>query len=463
MIRYLMMFCLLVTPLTAQTVAVRSDPRIELLTVIFRLAGAEEYDQCQVPAYAAAIDSAFGRYRGHPAIALAKRIREEHGIGFDAVPEFALSLTPPPALAERVPFDSARWSKLDGRWAGEHFLEFERSVRQFARDTRFMEFYSREQALFRAATASLQEVVRDRIHLAWFSGFFGPRVNSAFFAIPGMCNGGANYGPHVDLPGGRTEFYAVIGVSDTTAAGQPLVKSEIAPVIVHEFAHSYVNPLIAKHYAEMEASSAAIYSLVARAMGRQAYNDGRTLLNESLVRAAVVRYRRANEGTAAAEAELREQLGRSFLWIRGLDSTLARYEGARARYPTFDAFMPEVVRFFNDVAATMPDRMRQFDAARPRLIRITPADSAASVDPATATVLLVFNRPMSGGVSFNRVSGRTFPELTTHAWNAAHTELTFGVRLKPGQEYDALITGAGFQSADGVPMAERPWHFRTGP
>ena len=120
-------------------------------------------------------------------------------------------------------------------------------------------------------------------------------------------------------------------------------------------------------------------TVVARAMGRQAYNDGRTLLNESLVRAAVVRYRRANEGAAAAEAELREQFGRSFLWIRGLDSTLARYEGARARYPTIDAFMPEVGRFFNDVAATMPDRMRQFNAARPRLIRITPADSAASV------------------------------------------------------------------------------------
>jgi len=52
---------LLAMPLTAQTVAVRSDPRTELLTVIFRIAGSMEYNQCRVPAYAAAIDSAFGR------------------------------------------------------------------------------------------------------------------------------------------------------------------------------------------------------------------------------------------------------------------------------------------------------------------------------------------------------------------------------------------------------------------
>ena len=160
MIRYLVMFCLLVTPLTAQTVAVRSDPRIELLTVIFRLAGAEEYDQCQVPVYAAAIDSAFGRYRGHPAIALAKRIREEHGIGFDAVPNSHF-LTPPPALAERIPFDSARWSKLD--WTlGPGALPgvFERSVGRAssARDTALHGVLQQGTGhSFRAATASLQK------------------------------------------------------------------------------------------------------------------------------------------------------------------------------------------------------------------------------------------------------------------------------------------------------------------
>jgi len=449
---------------SGQKVSVHADPRIELLTVVFRMAKSFEYDQCLVPAYAAAIDSAFAKYRDHAAVREAIRLRDEQGVGFDAVPRLALSLTDPPALAERPLADSAAGGMFDPGRPGPHYRRFVALLREFVRDTRFMDFYHREDAILRAASNSLERLIQTGLHPEWFTAFYGPRAGSQFIAIPGTCNGGTNYGPHIDLKGGRHEIYAVIGVSDTSPKGLPQLRATTLPVIVHEFAHSFANPFIERHLPEMNTASMTIYAGVHGMMARQAYDNGPTMLKESLVRATVVRYRRANEGAAGAEAEMREQFGRGFIWIRGLDSVLARFEAQRSRYRTFEAFMPEVVAFFNDVASGMPERLRQLDAARPKILSLSPADSAVDVDFATSSLVIRFDRPMSGAYSFSRPSGKgEYPSLGSGAWNDERTALTMGVQLKPGQSYDLRITGTGFQTPDGVPLADRGWHFQTRP
>ena len=43
---------------------------------------------------------------------------------------------------------------------------------------------------------------------------------------------------------------------------------------VHEFAHSYFNALIDKHYSEVAKAGDELYSQTASAMRRQAYGDG---------------------------------------------------------------------------------------------------------------------------------------------------------------------------------------------
>ena len=99
---------------------VRVDSRVELLSIVFRLAGAPEYNGCRLPSYDADITQAFAPYRNHPAIQLARQIRDQHGVGFDAVVGFAVSVTDPPALKQRVPFgdDGAKWQPQSGREVG---------------------------------------------------------------------------------------------------------------------------------------------------------------------------------------------------------------------------------------------------------------------------------------------------------------------------------------------------------
>src|SRR5690606_17139487 len=63
----------------ARMVTVRVDPRVELMSLIFRLAGNPEYSQAKVPAYAAAADEHFAAHHEHAVVKLARELRRRHG------------------------------------------------------------------------------------------------------------------------------------------------------------------------------------------------------------------------------------------------------------------------------------------------------------------------------------------------------------------------------------------------
>jgi hypothetical protein len=205
----------------AQTPTVRVDPRIELTTIVFRLTGAFEYNQCQLPRYAADIDRYFAPFRENAAFESMAQLREAHNIGFDAVPKLAIALTDPPELSERLDVGAGGAGIDDARWAGSHARQFIAALRQFAADTRFGDFFAAHRALYDSTEGRLRTFLGDEVRLPWFTTFFGEPPAARFFAIPGMCNGGANYGPRVQPRSGAEERYAILGMSQSDSGGTP--------------------------------------------------------------------------------------------------------------------------------------------------------------------------------------------------------------------------------------------------
>src|SRR5271169_266924 len=70
------------TPMPHQ-LRVMVDPRVELMSLIFRLAGNGEYNMAKVPIYSADADRQFAAFSNHAVVKLATRLREEHGVSFD--------------------------------------------------------------------------------------------------------------------------------------------------------------------------------------------------------------------------------------------------------------------------------------------------------------------------------------------------------------------------------------------
>ncbi len=444
---------------------VRVDSRVELLSIVFRLAGAPEYNDCRAPSYEADIEKAFARFKDHPAVLLARQLRDKHGVGFDAVVNFAVSIADPPTLTERVPFGLQGSGLADSRWHGPYARTFLRALRRFSTDANFPEFIARHRALYNATERRLETLAREHISAQWYDRFFGEAPDAAFILVPGMCNGTANFGPKVHPTSGREELYAIVGVTQSDTFGVPTFDPELVPIVIHEFAHSFINPFVERHREEFAPAGERLFPYVAEVMQAQAYGDWQAVVDESLVRAVVIRYLRANGEPSNASRQIAEELGLGFIWIEDLDRLLQHYEFERNQFVRFDQFAPPLADFFDEVSRSIEVRLKNFDARRPAIVSISPADSSAGVDPSTTRVVIIFDRPMGDRYSFNYGPGgkSTYPDITSPGFEADRKTFVMQVRLRPSTAYELLLTGRGFRSQEGVPAAQRLIRFQTGP
>ncbi|HVP10437.1 MAG TPA: DUF4932 domain-containing protein [Phycisphaerae bacterium] len=277
-------------------------------------------------------------------------MRRDHGVGYDAVMAMAIRVDGIAGLKEAVPLDRPD-SGLDSRWPVEDARDFLEKARSFVKDTDFAAFIAEHQPLYAAAAERMNDVLEKQRIQEWFDSFFGAKPDSRFDPILGLLNGGGNYGPSIRYPDGREAFCAIIGCWRFDKDGVPVFSDEVVPTIVHEFCHSYTNPLTDKFLDRLKPAGERLFVRCGVQMRQQAYSTWDTMMRESMVRACVVRYVRARNGRIAAWSETRQQAGRGFEWVGGLADRLGEYESHRDRYPTLEAFMPNIVEFFNEYAA----------------------------------------------------------------------------------------------------------------
>lgn len=74
--------------------------------------------------------------------------------------------------------------------------------------------------------------------------------------------------------------------------------------LIHEFNHSFVNPLTADNSAQMEDIGKELMRFSENVMRKNAYNNWQTIINESIVRAAVILYNIDNGASADTVRQL---------------------------------------------------------------------------------------------------------------------------------------------------------------
>ena len=117
-------------------------------------------------------------------------------------------------------------------------------------------------------------------------------------------------------------------------------------VVVHEFAHSYVNPAAEPHLNEL---GEAICRMKPRFQG----SFGRTIrgletegfVHESLVRAIVIRYLDSTWGAFPARLQLARELKNGLFWMPELLGALETWEAQPGRRSGIESFMPAFTEF----------------------------------------------------------------------------------------------------------------------
>ena len=109
--------------------------------------------------------------------------------------------------------------------------------------------------------------------------------------------------------------------------------------------------------------------------------------------------------------------------------------------------------------------VKAFEAKEPFVVKLEPfANGDKEVDPAIKELKIVFSAPMNKkGYSINNGSrGKDYSPVTgVVGFSDDGTSFTLRIEMKPDHEYEFLITGLSFKSAEGYPLKRYDVKFKT--
>jgi hypothetical protein len=310
--------------------------------------------------------------------------------------------------------------------------------------------------------------ILDSVDFAWYPRFYGKALDLTYHQILGMNNGGENYGPRLVHPDGSVELFSIIGCWTHDDAGNPTYPPDqkYLAMIIHEFNHFFVNPAVDEHWSAFSGAE-KVYATVADPMKSMAYGDVEIMVNESLVRAAVIVYfQDAGEDSRKNLKRIREEQRNGFFWMDDLVELLKKYKAQRAQYPTFSSYMPQIALFYRNLAPRAAAEAAAFSAKSAHVVSMAPfANHSQDVDASVQTIEIVVDKPLDPGAGYSINYG---PGGSEH-W-PIKGEVRFGdgglrillhVQLKPNQTYSFVLPPMAFVTPDGYPLESYTVEFKT--
>ncbi|WP_294183079.1 DUF4932 domain-containing protein [uncultured Sphingobacterium sp.] len=435
------------------------DERIEILSIVFRLVGNQEYSSAIFKRYVDRINDHYSPFKEHELITFVNKIKNENGIGYDAVMSMAIHLDDKFNLKQKNINET-----LDKRWSRANAIQFATLLKKFYKDSNSKGFFQDNQALYNEVQRRFLPIY-EHIELDWYPKFYGKKPSEKFLIVNGLGNGGGNYGVAIKNPQGLKEVYAIMGTWSMDSLGMaefPL--QSYFPTLLHEFNHSFVNYLLEKNTTIFIDSGEKLYSIVKEKMNRQAYGSWQTMLNEALVRAAVIKYQKDhNFSSEEISKETNGQLDRGFLWIEKLVDELEHFDRQRDLYPTLESYMPVLAKAYQSYAADISSLDAAFEERRPKIISFEGIqDGQTNVSVTLKELKINFDRPLLGqGRSFRGISKESFPMIKGHRYSSDKKSVLIDWELEPNKTYEIIITGNAFRTADGIPMKDYYLKFST--
>ncbi len=323
-------------------VYVTVDPRMELLSVVqhFTTWAGEHHTKLDFN-YIDDVDSYFSSFANHSAVTKCEEMLNK-GFTYDAPVNYILFHDYPPSLTLLSPYSDY----LIGRASGVGNLNaFAEDLRDFALSSDFMSFYEDHKTFYDKVLTLVFNSLGDNNYIDLLEEYYGA-TKYKYIIVPTLLFDGGAYGPRVDLAEGQYVYHVPgpTGIKN----GIPTFGSEsdFKQILLHEFSHSFVNPVTEDNLNEINKSS-ELFNPIEQQMKDQAYSKWYVCVNEHLVRINVIRMRVQSEGEGVKEHLLDYEESLGFIYITQLDTLMQRYEANRTKYPTYVDFYPEIIKLFN--------------------------------------------------------------------------------------------------------------------
>ena len=341
----------------AQIKGPQANEYVELMSILARSAEYQEYNMDLAGEYITDIDRHFKAYLNHPAVNCMKELRKKNGISYDAVISMAIHMQ---YKDQTFCLIEEETNTLDKRWEKVNKEEFFSLLTRFYQESCFNGFYKAHKALYDKGIAAYKEKVSKHLNTDWYTSFYGKEPQETYNIIIGFCNGTNNYGSNRQIKGKQKEIFAIVDYS-VNKNQEPQYNKWYLSILIHEFNHSFTNYLLDNNPNNIKALTNAgkyLYNILKWSMRQQAYGNWKIMINESLVRAAVICYLIDNHYTQEEiEKEICEQLGYNFPWMPELVTLLRSYRSQQDKFGSLEAFYPQIISFFNDYASKEKERI----------------------------------------------------------------------------------------------------------
>lgn len=322
-------------------ITVGINPNRELLYTMLQLTGfsAQLRSGREEPLVAVVLKE-FAPFAAHPAVAdldSGGRLNWRQGLAYDAFSSFPGYFSALPEGRRLYPYDEVFLARVLPGMTTEQKVSYldaywEKAM-DFYRVSGFSGFFQKNAAVYQTYVDNVYRNLPGTDPVALHEGYHAYYGYDNFYVVPSPLNlpTGGNYGWRL----GRSIFnFMGYGFNDAEAVNH---------LILHEFGHSFCNPVVEKNADGLSAYS-GLMAGVKEEMSAQAYGNWLTVMRELLVRSVHARLLLRSEGEQAAERLLlRDAYNLKFVFIRDFYDLLAVYEADRAAYPTLYEFYPKLM------------------------------------------------------------------------------------------------------------------------
>ena len=376
----------------AQAIKVEVDEVHELSSIVWRLAGAEEYGQCSIPGYASDIDTYFDDCRKHPLIAYCKELRTTQGIAYDAIPTAAGFLCKTGDGIGFVPgYDARSVADTDGRWTEASCAKYVALLDSFYRQSRFDEFFTQHKPLYDKVVKAFEATGGNNVDIGWFEEFYGEKFpGMTIFVCPN--NGPSNYGANKKAPEGRN---GIVMASLWEQDGEIKFADSAGDIAIHEVTHYFANP-IRDRYDSLFASGTLEVLFWSSFEKFNATAVGITSIpGEWLTRLASLCYTKDHPtGQFGIEFAIGNEMNSGFTWMKRsyelLDSLRACGQGKH-----YADFIPALIADLNAAAHDYGKILDEYEEMTPRITSVSPAPGGKpATDGDKVTIAVKFSVDM---------------------------------------------------------------------
>lgn len=287
----------------------------------------------------------FQKAQHHPFFRTYERLTDKLGTG---VYLFSFYYTDVPNARRKASVSDVLLREVHSNQDSAVYLvdRFMDQLNRFYKDVDFDKFLADNAYVYQKATAEVTQNLPDASFVPILENYYGTSKHSYNIIVNPFYKTDWGMGWETISLGGADIYNISAPLSKVTLGENGRIVSpgfnnptEIRRLSVHEFGHSFVNPLANQtNYKPQIERFNTLYEPIE---GEGQYRDWHTQFCEYVVRAGEVRIALAMNDPAAAKAT--EERNAKWRYLPHFMNQLARYEQNRAKYPTFAAFFPDLI------------------------------------------------------------------------------------------------------------------------